>query len=163
MGPPSLHNWRASLIAFSRNFQEKYAAGMADTTSMMRNIPAHSERARAEILAFPDQQLTALAMIPGSRPPVPFTGYGWWIRAFFEVRRLQCPDRMLAERARRNVSGLATGLSGSHLRSCDSRAACHFDHWGSIQENRWKTAVPGGGRFQAMSFAAGFRHKSGLC
>jgi len=100
MGPPSLHNWRASLIAFSRNFQEKYAAGMADTTSMMRNIPAHSERARAEILAFPDQQLTALAMIPGSRPPVPFTGYGWWIRAFFEVRRLPCPDCKLAERAR---------------------------------------------------------------
>src|SRR5439155_10786884 len=82
---------------------------------------------------------------------------------FSELRRLQCPDCMLAESARREVSGLAKALSGSHLRWCDSRAACHFDHWGSIQENRWKTAIPGAGRFQAMSFAASFRRKSGLC
>src|SRR6266566_7422576 len=82
---------------------------------------------------------------------------------FSEVRRLPCPDRMLAESARRELSGLAKALSGSHLRWCDSRAACHFDHWGSIQENRWKTAIPGAGQFQAMSFAASFRRKSGLC
>ena len=82
---------------------------------------------------------------------------------FSELRRLQCPDCMLAERAGRDISALAKALSCSHLRSCDSRATCHFDHWGSIQENRWKTAIPGAGQFQAMSFAASFRRKSGLC
>ena len=82
---------------------------------------------------------------------------------FSEVRRLPCPDCKLAERAGRDISALAKALSCSHLRSCDSRATCHFDHWGSIPGNRLNTAIPDGGRFQAMSFAGGFRRKSGLC
>src|SRR5438128_11819349 len=81
----------------------------------------------------------------------------------FRAEAIAMPDCMLAERAGRDISALAKALSCSHLRSCDSRAACHFDHWGSIQENRWKTAIPGAGQFQAMSFAASFRRKSGLC
>src|SRR5207244_8774833 len=84
------------------------------------------------------------------------------IHTFFRLTRLQCPDCMLAERAGRDISALAKALSCSHLRSCDSRATCHFDHWGSIQENRWKAAIPGAGQFQAMSFAASFRRNSVL-
>src|SRR5439155_23005403 len=99
-------------------------------------------------------------LAPGA--PFPFSGRGWSIPFFFEVRR--CHARIVSEpREPGEVSGLAKALSCSHLRSCDSRATCHFDHWGSIPENRWKTAIPGAGQFQAMSFAASFRRKSGLC